>query len=160
MSIQFSCFEMKSSHFFTIMASKLPKGILRCKQMKQKLYAFFSGRNGIDELSRALLWGAIVGILVCFLIPNVYVRTVLYDLALIALVYSYIRAFSRKLDKRRAQNERYLSWKNFHKLRFQQRKTHKFYRCPKCRQQLRVPKGKGKISITCKCCGERFVKTT
>ncbi len=124
--------------------------------MKYKLGAFFSGRNGIDELGRTLLWGA----LIVMILGTLLGITVLYSGAFVLLCYVYIRAFSRNLEKCRRQNETYLSWRNFQKLRFQQRKTHKFYRCPKCKQRLRVPKGKGRITITCRNCGECFEKKT
>ncbi|WP_367926154.1 hypothetical protein, partial [uncultured Ruthenibacterium sp.] len=118
--------------------------------MKYKLHAFFSNRNGIDELGRTLLWGA----LAIMILGTLLGITFLYNAALILLLYVYIRAFSRNLEKCRRQNAKYIAWRNFLKLRFRQRKTHKFYRCRKCKQKLRVPKGKGKICITCPNCGE------
>ena len=124
--------------------------------MKYKLRAFFSGRNGIDDLGRALLWGG----LVIMVLSSLLGITFLYSMSLVLFCYVYIRAFSRNLEKCRQQNEKYLSWRDFRRLRFQQRKTHKFYRCPKCKQPLRVPKGKGRISITCRNCGEHFEKKT
>ena len=124
--------------------------------MKYKLRAFFSGRNGIDDLGRALLWGG----LVIMVLSSLLGITFLYSMSLVLFCYVYIRAFSRNLEKCRQQNEKYLSWRDCRRLRFQQRKTHKFYRCPKCKQPLRVPKGKGRISITCRNCGEHFEKKT
>lgn len=124
--------------------------------IKHKFAAFFSGRNGMDDLGRALLWCAAI-IMILSMVLDI---TFLYSMALVLLCYVYIRAFSRNVEKGQRQNEKYLSWRDFRKLRFQQRKTHKFYRCPKCRQQLRVPKGKGRISITCRNCGECFEKKT
>ena len=124
--------------------------------MKYKLRAFLSGRNGIDDLGRTLLWGA----LVIMVLSSLLGITFLYSMSLVLFCYVYIRAFSRNLEKCRRQNEKYLSWRDFRRLRFQQRKTHKFYRCPQCKQPLRVPKGKGRISITCRNCGEHFEKKT
>ena len=124
--------------------------------MKYKLLSFFSGRNGIDDLGKMLLWAALIVLVLSSLLGIAF----LYLAALVLLCYAYIRAFSRNLEKCRRQNEAYLSWRNFQRLRFRQRKTHKFYRCPKCKQHLRVPKGKGKICITCRNCGEHFEKKT
>lgn len=124
--------------------------------MKYRLRAFFSGRNGVDDLGKTLLWGALIVMVLSSLLGSNF----LYSAALVLLCYVYIRAFSRKLEKCRRQNERYLSWRNFQRLRFQQRKTHRVYRCPQCRQCLRVPKGKGRICITCRNCGEHFEKKT
>ncbi|MCD7981014.1 MAG: zinc-ribbon domain-containing protein [Clostridiales bacterium] len=49
-------------------------------------------------------------------------------------------------EERRAQRE--------------QRKIYKFYMCPHCSQKVRVPKGKGRIEITCPKCRTTFIKTT
>ncbi len=124
--------------------------------MKYKLRAFFSGRNGIDDLGKALLWAALIVMVLSLLFGVMF----LYSAALAVLCYVYIRALSRNVEKCRAQNEKYLSWRNLRKLRFRQRKTHKFYRCPQCKQQLRVPKGKGRICITCRSCGAHFERKT
>lgn len=123
--------------------------------MKYKLRAFFAGRNGIDDLGKTFLWGAFIMMILSTLLGI----TILYGIALGLLCYVYVRAFSRNIERCRAERK-YLSWRNFRRLRFQQRKTHRFYRCPKCKQQLRVPKGKGKICITCRNCGEHFEKKT
>lgn len=124
--------------------------------MKYKLRAFFSSRNGIDDLGRTLLWWA----LIVMVLSSLLGITFLYSMSLVLFCYVYIRAFSRNLEKCRRQNAKYLSWRDFRRLRFQQRKTHKFYRCPQCKQPLRVPKGTGRISITCRNCGEHFEKKT
>ena len=128
--------------------------------MKYKIAAFFSGRNGMDEFSRMLTWAALILLLVSGFIPVAWLNTLLYWLSLSVLIYAYYRAFSKKLAQRRSENYAYLSWRNQLKQRWTQRKTHKFYRCPKCKTTLRVPKGKGKINITCRSCGEKFIKNT
>ena len=56
--------------------------------------------------------------------------------------------------------KKYLGAIKITKTRWKQRKTHKFYRCPKCKTWLRVPKGRGKITITCVKCANKFDKTT
>ena len=82
-----------------------------------------------------------------------------------AIVYSYFRILSRNTRKRYSENLKYLSYQNrvttwFGKqqVRFKQRKDYHYYRCPQCGQQLRVPRGRGKISITCPKCGHQFIK--
>jgi predicted RNA-binding Zn-ribbon protein involved in translation (DUF1610 family) len=42
----------------------------------------------------------------------------------------------------------------------EEKKRYKFFKCPACRQKIRVPKGKGRIEITCPRCGNRFIKKT
>lgn len=124
--------------------------------MKEKLRAFFSGRNGMDDLGKTILWAALAVLILSSLLGLSF----LYGVALALLCYGYVRAFSRNLERCRQQNARYLSWRKLQALRFQQRKSHKFYRCPKCKQHLRVPKGKGKICITCRNCGALFARKT
>ena len=128
--------------------------------MRYKLHAFFSGRNGLDALGKGILWPALILLVASNLISIGWLRSSIYYLALVLIVYVYIRIFSRNIERCQMQNRRFLAWKNYHKLRFQQRKTHRFYSCPNCKQHLRVPKGKGKINIVCKSCGNSFVKKT
>lgn len=127
--------------------------------MKYKIASFFAGRNGVDELGKVTLWTCVILILLSYFLPE-GLNSVVYILALALLIYSYFRILSKNLEKRWAENNAFVSKKSELKCRWQQRKTHKFYHCPNCKTTLRVPKGKGKISITCRSCGERFVKKT
>ena len=84
-------------------------------------------------------------------------------LAIISLVWTYFRMFSRNTYKRRAENNAYLTIRysmtrklSGLKQRMQQKRYYRFYKCPKCGITTRVPKGKGKIRITCPKCGEIF----
>ena len=86
-------------------------------------------------------------------------------LVVIILIYSYYRTFSRNHYQRYRENEWYLRHHNRVKCFFsrernnmQQRKTHRIFRCPNCGQSIRVPKGKGKIAITCPMCKTEFIK--
>lgn len=128
--------------------------------MRYKLHAFFSGRNGFDALGKTILWPALILLVAGSAVSIAWLSSIIYYLALALLFYTYARAFSKNIEKCQAQNERYIQWRSYRKLRFQQRKTYRFYSCPKCRQHLRVPKGKGRISITCSKCGSSFVKKT
>ena len=128
--------------------------------MRYRLHTFFSCRNGFDALGRTFLCLALILFVAGSMIPIALLSTVSYYLALAMTFYVYLRAFSRNIEKCQAQNAKYIEWRNYHKLRFQQRKTHRFYSCPQCKQHLRVPKGRGKISITCNRCGSSFVKKT
>lgn len=128
--------------------------------MKEKIRAFFIGRNGFDSLSNTCIWAAVILLLLSSFVPVGWFRTVLNLLAWGALIYGYFRVFSKNVYRRRAENMKFFTWKNTLKQRWTQRKTHRFYHCPKCRTTLRVPKGKGKISITCRNCGEKFIRST
>ena len=128
--------------------------------MKYKLKAFFSGRNGFDALSMTILWSSVILAVASSFISIPWLYYALYFISLGGLVYAYFRAMSRNLEKRRAENAVLVNKISLIKRKWKERKTHRFYKCPKCRTVLRVPRGKGKINITCRCCGERFIKKT
>lgn len=118
------------------------------------------GRYGMDQLTLALL-----GLAILLSAVNVFVRSNLLQLfAFLPIVLGLLRAFSRNLEGRRRENQAFLSvfrrtvaWFRRKKDMHQNRKTHKFFKCPACKNTLRVPRGKGKVYITCPKCGERFV---
>lgn len=128
--------------------------------MRNKMLTFMMGRNGMDALSNALSWTAIIVMGISFFLPKQELRQAVSLIALAVLIYAYSRILSRDIAKRRQENAAFLRFFSQGKLRFQQRKTHKFYRCPQCKATLRVPKGRGKIQITCTCCGNQFIKRT
>lgn len=128
--------------------------------MKEKIRNFFAGRNGVDDLSNVALWGAVIVMIINIFVSVGWLNSVLSVLSWGGLIYGYFRILSKNVAKRRAENWAFVSWKDKIRQRWQQRKTHNFYNCPKCRTTLRVPKGKGKISITCRKCGEKFIRKT
>lgn len=123
-----------------------------------------AGRYGADQFGRFLSGAALV-----LLIVNLFVRGVvgqiLYFLVLAVLVYNIFRMFSKNTAARYKENVAYLKLKNrvvgrYANLRrrIRESKTHRFYKCPTCKTTVRVPKGKGKIRITCPKCGASFVR--
>ncbi len=123
-----------------------------------------AGRYGADQFGRFLSGAALV-----LLIVNLFVRGVvgqiLYFLVLAVLVYNIFRMFSKNTAARYKENVAYLKVKNrvvgwYANLRrrIRESKTHRFYKCPTCKTTVRVPKGKGKIRITCPKCGASFVR--
>jgi ribosomal protein L37AE/L43A len=134
--------------------------------VKEKIQQFFIGRNGFDDLSRATSWLACGIVLVSWLFSKVLggvVSSVLWFLGLALIIYAYYRAFSKNVYKRTEENNKYLNARYAQKSkvagskeRFAQRKEYKFFTCPSCHTMLRVPRGKGKIVLTCKKCGNRF----
>lgn len=119
------------------------------------------GRYGIDDFGKFLLiFGLVVSILGRF-IPFVWL------LSYAVLGYAIFRALSKKIHLRMGENRKYLVYQNkaimwYQKVkqRFDQRKTHKYFKCTACKQTVRVPKGRGKIKITCPKCQNSFVKKT
>lgn len=129
--------------------------------MGEKLRRFLMGRYGMDSLNRLIFVLTLILIGVNIFWPNRIVTLLFW----ILIVIGYFRCFSRNIPARYAENQKYLrstekirSFFRKKKNRFDQRKIYRFYKCPKCKQQVRVPKGKGKINIKCPKCGEHFVK--
>ena len=125
------------------------------KKLRYRLYYFMQGRRGTDQLSRFLMNIALVLILVTFFTRKYAAVTLLIDLLVLALlVYTNFRVFSRNLYKRELENNRYLIWRN----NLKERKKYKYFKCPKCGQKMRAPKGSGKIRVTCHQCNTSFKK--
>ena len=129
--------------------------------MKEKLQRFMMGRYGADALGKFM-----IGLALVLLVVSIFFRRgPWYLLALVVLILTYFRMFSRNVQKRYAENQWYLKkigpvkgWFARQKSYAAQRKTHHIYTCPNCKQKIRVPKGKGKISIRCSKCGTEFIK--
>ena len=128
--------------------------------MKAWFQRFMSGRYGGDQFSRFLSILALV-----LLILGLFLWGLLYYLGIAVLVYSYFRMFSRNIQKRYAENQWYLTktagirdWFGHVKVRFAQRKNYRYFNCPHCKQAIRVPKGRGRISITCPKCQTQFIR--
>ena len=134
--------------------------------MRQKLARFMAGRNGPDQLTRFLSIIALILVILNLFIGGI-TRGVLWIAAIVLLVLCYWRMFSRNVYKRREENARYLKfenrvkrWFSVRRDMFRQRKTYKFFKCPSCRSILRVPKGKGRIRVVCRKCGNAFETKT
>lgn len=132
-------------------------------RFKDKMARFMYGRYGMDQLSRNLSLICLVLLIVTMFVRN----NVIYMIALVGIVYTYFRAFSRNISRRSEENEKYLKFHykvvgklNKIKFRITDSKTHRIFRCPSCSQKIRVPRGKGKISIKCPKCRIEFIKKT
>lgn len=130
---------------------------------RDKLYRFMQGRYGrIDELGRFLMY-----LLFGLLLVSFFVRSSIFSLLiLLVLIYDYYRILSKDISARYQENQRYIQARA--KIRIKWNKltgshtdsTHRIYKCPTCGQKVRVPKGKGKISIHCPNCNCNFIKRT
>ena len=119
---------------------------------------FMYGRYGTDNLNRLLS----IMCLILFIL-SYFTSGLLYPLAVLLMTYTLFRMFSRNTWKRSRENQAYLNIKgkiiagiNPIKTRYRQRKTHRFFKCRSCRTTLRIPKGRGRVVITCPKCGTNF----
>ena len=121
------------------------------QRFKQSLARFMYGRYGPDELNTALLiFGAVLAVAgMLFSLPLLTV------LSYAPLGWLLFRMFSRNLNRRRLENQKYLQF--FARLKDRESC---YYSCPRCRQTVRVPRGRGKINIHCPKCGNQFIKKT
>ena len=116
------------------------------------------GRYGNDQLNLFLM-----GLYLLLYLVFMFTRFApLYWLSFLLLAFTLFRLLSRNLERRREENARFmraaqpfLSWlrlrRNIHR-----DKEHVYFKCPNCGQQLRVPRGRGKITVTCRSCGASF----
>ena len=124
-------------------------------QLTARLRRFMAGRYGTDRLNMTILG---IGLAACLISP--FFHKPLINLLLTALSYGLMiwaifRSLSKNTYARYQENRKFLQF--YDRLRDRQ---NRYFDCPKCRQTVRVPRGKGKISITCPRCRERFIKKT
>ena len=130
-------------------------------KLRASLTRFMVGRYGVDQLSYALVIAALVGTLLGAL-TRMGLFTLLADALLIV---SFVRMLSKNRIKRAQENQLYLQrtqgvrkatreWIN----RVKNSKQYHYFVCPKCKARLRVPRGVGTVTITCKSCGNKFDK--
>lgn len=131
--------------------------------MKEKLQRFMIGRYGVDSFSRFLM-----GVAFALCVLDIFIDSAFLSSWFMAiLIYVYFRMFSKNYNKRYQENLKFLQIKNkvvgkfnSEKSLMKQRKTHHIYKCPTCSQKIRIPKGKGRICITCPKCKTEFTKTS
>ena len=116
---------------------------------------FMAGRYGTDKLNMVILSAGLVICLISPFVNSVKVQLLLTAVSYGLMIWALFRGFSRNTYKRYQENRKFLQF--FERLKDRE---HRYYDCPKCRQVVRVPRGKGRIAITCPRCRERFVKKT
>ena len=132
--------------------------------LREKLAKLMYGRYGVDQLGRAMLIFALVLCVLSLFVPR-RLSGIIYYISLILIILMYIRMFSKNIQNLYQENNKYLSLKasflrKFHREKeiFSQRRFYHFYRCPRCRQRIRIPRGKGRIEIRCPKCSQTFIK--
>ena len=116
---------------------------------------YMEGRYGTDKLNSHLLWTGVAFCLLSMFMPLAGLVLAMTGLSYLFMGIAVFRCLSRNTYKRYQENRKYLAFWSRVKDR-----EHKYFSCPRCRQSVRVPKGKGKIAITCPKCKEKFIKKT
>ena len=124
-------------------------------KISARLRNFMMGRYGTDRLNMVILSVGLVASLLSMVFRMAPVNMVMFLLSYGMLFWAIFRCLSRNTYKRYQENRKFLQLMGRVKDR-----EHRYFDCPKCRQMVRVPRGKGKISITCPRCREKFVKKT
>ena len=126
--------------------------------VRRFMVRFMAGRYGGDQLNLLL-----IALYLVFYLVFLFTRLLVFELlGTVLLIVSLYRSLSRDLARRRAENTRFLQvvrplWRKlsaFHSRTHD--KEHRYFRCPNCGQQMRVPRGKGRITVHCRSCGAAF----
>lgn len=126
------------------------------QKLAMGLRRFMEGRYGTDKLNMVILGCALAIVVVySFFVPAGVVQLILWALSYALMIWAIFRSLSRNTYKRYEENRKFLRVVDQVKDR-----EHRYFNCPRCRQRVRVPRGKGKISISCPKCHEKFVKKT
>ena len=128
-------------------------------RIKMALMRFMQGRNGVDNLGYPALWGGLI-----LLIVNMFLGSLLLSLiGNVMYFYALFRMLSRNVQKRQAENSRYVhfmnNWQKEVKqffLRLKGTKEYKYFRCPSCKNRRRLRRGGGEKHITCPVCKHQF----
>ncbi|MTD41532.1 hypothetical protein GIX45_23495 [Erwinia sp. CPCC 100877] len=134
----------------------------RLLRWQAKVHKLLIGRYArMDQLNLFLMRVCLILVVLNLLLPT----AIAFWIAVALLVWMNFRFFSKKIHPRLNENARFLAkQKQFSdyfqrkKVQAESRKTHKYFKCPSCKQQLRAPKGKGKIKVTCSSCKHQFYK--
>ena len=132
------------------------------RRFAQSVQHFMYGRYGVDQLNMTLLYTTL-GLSIIGMFSH---TLIIYWLSYLTMFGMLFRALSKNHTRRYRENEKFLkatkplfrmAGKTKHQL---QDKNNRYYSCPSCHQTIRVPKGKGKIAITCPKCRREFIKRT
>ncbi|MBP3674180.1 MAG: hypothetical protein J6J18_10180 [Oscillospiraceae bacterium] len=123
--------------------------------MSAGMQRFMAGRYGTDKLNTAILLVALVICIISGFVQVVGVNLLLTATSYALMIWAICRSFSRNTYKRYQENRKFMQL--FDRIKD---RDHRYFDCPRCRQSVRVPRGKGKIAITCPRCKEKFIRKT
>ncbi len=130
-------------------------------RLSYKLRIFMYGRYGFDELSKVILFVS----LACMLASNIPLLRFFYFVALLLIAIVYFRVLSKNIPSRTKEIQKYYKIKNkifkklfVYKCQYRERKTYRYFKCKNCGEYTRVPKGIGKVEISCRVCKTKMIK--
>ena len=124
-------------------------------KLSSGLRSFMAGRYGTDRLNMVILCAGLAASILSSLVRITPLNLIFWLLSYALMIWAIWRSLSRNTYKRYQENRKFMQI--FDRMKDRQ---HRYFDCPKCHQMVRVPRGKGKISITCPRCREKFVKKT
>ena len=131
--------------------------------VRNMLSQLFYGRNGMDQLNGVLLVGAVASWAGSLMVHRVGIAYLFHSLAMLLAAIAIVRALSRNIGRRQQENQKFLAMlgqgkdrRDSWSARMEQRRQYKVFKCPSCGIKLRVPRGKGRIKVTCRQCGATF----
>ena len=128
---------------------------LAFSKLTSSLRHFMAGRYGTDRLNMAILCAGLAASILSVALPVPPVNLIFWVLSYALMILAIWRSLSRNTYKRYQENRKFLQF--FDRIKD---RHHRYFDCPKCHQLVRVPRGKGKIAITCPRCKEKFIKNT
>lgn len=134
-------------------------------KFRERFRKFMIGRYGMDQLGRFLTGAVLALCVVRIFLPFFLLRRITGILIWAGVIIFYLRFFSRDIGKRYKENEVYLryqfyvteKWRKW-RFQFEERRKYHIFRCPGCGQKVRIPRGRGRVSIHCPKCGRDFIK--
>ena len=134
--------------------------------MRDMLSQFFVGRNGFDALTKLLLVLAVALWIGSRFASGGLYRLLFYGFLFLAGVCIF-RSLSRNITRRQEENRRFTGMADRFRgssetlnNRREQYMEYKVFKCPSCGMKMRVPRGEGKVRVTCRQCGTVFEKKT
>ena len=141
---------------------------------RQKFQNFMMGRYGMDQLNLFMTILALVLSLLSWFTGVGILSTILSSTSTVLFVLVIFRSYSRNISARYQENVKFMpywqkmmtlwyrlkQWFRQKQQQWKDRKTHRYFSCPNCHQTLRVPKGKGKIKISCPKCRTELIRKT
>ena len=125
-------------------------------RLNRMIYDFMRGRNGMDNLNKFLFIVVVILDLICVFVRN----KIVYMVFMVASVLFFYRFLSRNLAARRREDDKFLRFTRINKMKYDMRKDYKIFKCKVCGRNIRVPRGKGKIEVTCPVCKNKTIHRT